>query len=480
MEAEQLVDISPHVNQILADLERERFEWEGALGELIDNALDAKASRVVVEIDRRQRRVTVLDDGAGCDEPHRMFVSGDSPKKRGDALGRYGVGLKHASYYLARRDGTTKIVTSSDGHIRSIGVCWDQIVKRGAWRIEPPVDLTTDEAAALLPDGRGTRITFQMGKGRGFLASDHFEAMLQRLAFTFSPALRAGRQIRLDIAGGRQRPLAAPRDPVWSESIEFDVAIEHRKARVRAGILALDDKSGRRGLSYGFSHRVILQDTQSGAGDFSTAGWAGFVDLDAHWQLGQNKSAVTDDAWQQLLDAILERLRPLLEKLRNSTQQLHSEALRGATASLLNSCFVEGHGEPKRPHKHGEKREEPKKKRKRKVRRAAIVDGLGDVLGRRRGGGRVNIDWEDAPDAPHAARVDANGACVYLNRAKHIVGEAVAQQDSKLLAVIAAAHLFQSSTRNQLGFASDGEFGDLMGKLLSQPLVLTMAAKESA
>lgn len=479
MATEELVDIAPHVNQIVADLERQSFEWVDALGELIDNSLDAGASRITVEVDKRQRRVVVSDDGNGCAEPHRMFVSGDSIKRRGQTtLGRYGVGLKHASYYFAKLDGTTTIVTSHQDAFRSVRVCWQEIVQRGAWKIDPPIEMSREEVLASLPDARGTCIAFRVGRGRGFLAAEQWEKMLQTLAFTFSPALRAGRQIRFAIAGGKPKLLALPRDPSWSESVEFDVEIEHRKAHVRAGLLAADDKSGRRGLSYGFAHRVILQDTQSGCGDFSTEGFAGFVDLDHHWQLGQNKSQVTDEAWDQLVDAIYAKLRPLLEKLRNSTQHLQSEALRGATASMLNQCFAPGTGQAKRPGKPGTKREEPAEKIERKVRHARIVDGIGSVLGRRRSGGRVNVQWEDLPDAPYAARVDQNGQCIYLNKAKHMIAEAIAQENSKLLGVVAAAHLFSAETRDLM--FGKAQFADLMGQLLGSPMTLAVAAKASA
>jgi len=475
----EFVEIAPLVTTLLGELERQSFEWEGSLGELLDNSLDAAASRILIHIDKKQRRVSIYDNGVGCSEPHLMFVSGSTSKKRSpDALGRYGIGLKHASYYLARRDGSTTVVTSHAGVHQSVKVCWGEMIDRGTWTIEKPITLSETEVTASLPERKGTYIEFRLGRGRGFQASDQFEKLLRVLSFTFSPALRSGRQIEITVAGAKSRLLTPPHDPSWSQIIEWEFKIDHRTARMRAGILAADDKSGRRGFSYGFSHRVILQDTQSGCGDYSTAGFAGFVELDEHWRLGQNKSEVTDDAWQQLQDAIFEKVRPLLEKLRNATQHLQSEAIRGAVSNMLSSMWSAGPGNPKRPGRRDSRREEPKERVERPIRKATVVDGIGDVLGKRRVGGRVNIDWEDKPDAAYAARVDGNGRCIYLNRAKHVVRAAADSGNAELLAVIAGAHLFQHLVANSL--YREGEFVDLMGTLLASPVTLTVAASGAA
>lgn len=471
------LSVAPKTTILLADIEKENFVWENALGELIDNSLDAGASRITVEVNKKERRVEVTDDGMGCHEPERMLISGDSIKRRGArTLGRYGVGLKHASYYFARLDGKTEIVTGSGDQFWSIRVKWQEIVDSGRWEIDAPQELTLDEVR-MLSEGRGTKITFQMGKGRGFLAKDQWDKMLNTLAFMFSPALRAGRQIRFTSPGARPFTLPLQRDPVWSEQIEFELEIDGRRAHVRAGILAPDDKSGRRGMSYGFAHRIILPDSQEGCGSYSTEGFAGFVDLDQHWQLGQNKSQVTDEAWQQLINQIEANLRPLLEKLKNTAHQMQSEALRHQAASMLNRGMSDGFGEPKRPNKRGKKRAPQETSLVREVANATVVAGQGSVRGRKRQGG-ISLQWETRPDSSHAARVDPNGFCVYLNRANAGIAKAEAAGDWQLLGVIAAAHLYSSEAKNSL--YGPQQFADLMGQLLGSALTITPVVAASA
>src|SRR5690606_19301826 len=121
-----------------------------------------------------------------------------------------------------------------------------------------PEHLEDADARLALPELRGTRIGFDDVR-RGFPTAQHLEELSQRFGFVFSPALRAGKQIEL-VVNGKRRPLVAPQDPLWSESKTFDVQIGNRTARVRAGIKASNDKSGRRGMSFGYGHRIIITD----------------------------------------------------------------------------------------------------------------------------------------------------------------------------------------------------------------------------
>lgn len=455
------ISIAPSPEMIIAEIAREGMTWEKALGEPIDNSLDAGATRILIEINKKAKRVRIEDNGSGCPEPHRMLVSGYTTKKRGGrTLGRYGVGLKHSSWYFCGKDGATRIVTSYERGCFSVCVVWNDVVASGTWFIDAPVAIDHDAVRASLRDGKGTSITFS-GVKRQFLSPDQLKDTLDKLAFVFSPALRAGRQIEIDI-GDKRRILSAPPEPSWSESIAFDVEIDGRKASARAGVLAANDKSGRRGMSFCYGHRVIITDTNDGCGNYSTAGFAGFVDLDANWNLGQNKSQVIDEAWPKLCAEIEQRVKPLLEKIKNSAHQLQSEAIRGDTADLLNEII--GTGKAKRPAKHGEERTKDKTI-KRKVHRSTVVDGIGDVIGPRRRGGSITIDWEDIEDSPFAARVDPNHKCVYLNRCKPVVGQAAKDGDKTVLAIIAACHLFQSLGLDQLD--SRNYFGVQMGAILS-------------
>jgi hypothetical protein len=476
------IDISPSVDNILAELEKESFGWEPAISELIDNSLDANAKRIVVRIDMKRKIMEITDDGDGCAEPHLMLVSGESRKRGGRMVGKYGVGLKHASYFIARLDGSTTIRTMHDGKGHSLHVRWNKLVDSRQWLIDAPKPLSRESANMIFPSGRGTHVAFQIGKGRGWMSREQADDMLRKLSFTFSPALRGGRQIVFEVNESKPRLLSAPADPKWKDHIvDEEIVIGNRKARLRAGILAEDDKSGRRGLSYFYSHRVIMPDSAEGAGDYSTNGWAGFVELDHHWTLGQNKRCITDAAMDELCKQIEEKLRPMLDKMQRSTIQVHLDILRNDVSDVLNETF----GRPRRPNKLGTTRQQGDAGTDRKVRNAAVVAGAGLARGggkKSSQGGSFSIDFEERPEESHAARVDENGLRVYLNTAKPMVADAVKARSHNLLAVLAVTHLaYAAETRGQRKFHGEHRFADVVGALASKAQVeMSLGATKGA
>jgi DNA topoisomerase VI subunit B len=84
-----------------------------ALGEVIDNALEANANRIDIRLEQSQsrgkkhiHRVVIADDGNGMDSYtlHHYLVVGFSTRyMRSDTIGKYGVGAKLAALNIGRR-----------------------------------------------------------------------------------------------------------------------------------------------------------------------------------------------------------------------------------------------------------------------------------------------------------------------------------------------------------------------------------------
>lgn len=439
-------DIPPTTDSILAEINRENVTWEHALGDLIDNALDANANRVVIEVDTKAKRVTVRDNGDGCDEPHRMLQQGYSTKRgKRNMLGRYGVGLKHASYWFCADMGRTVIVSCAKGQRRRVRVCWGDVIRSGSWRIPPVEDLTESEALPDLLDGRGTSVTFN-GSRRRWLNVPDASKLFERFGFMFSPALRAGRQIEI-VVDGKRRTLAAATDPTWSESVRHEIVVGHRKASVRAGIKAANDTSGMSGMSYTYGHRVIISNESDGLGDYSRHGFAGIVDLDEHWVLGQNKMSVTDDAWERLCGEILNLIRPMLEKLKNSSMALRCDALRANVSSILNGIVA-----AKKPSGWHRKKGGPP--------RGVKADG--QRPGRR--GGSIKVDFFNDIDDRRAGFVESSGMCVQINAAKPLIADALERGDHTFIALMAHG-LWSNSDAKQHLFPENkrAHYEELMG-----------------
>lgn len=480
MNTQEDFDIAPTPEFLLSEMNRD-IQWSPAIAETIDNSFDAKANRVRISILRSAKRVMVEDNGIGCESPQSMFRMGKTDKagKMG-VLGRYGVGLKNASMYLCGEHGRTCVTTTFGGVCRQAVAVWRNVIDRN-WKIDAPVVVAEQSARVLIPDGTGTRIEFER-VCKQFLTKPQLDEMLKEWSFTFSPALRAGKQIEVVTDVGKSRLLVAPADPQWTDHVAFDVAIGTRTAKVRFGIKADDDKSGRMGMSYCFGHRVITADTADGCGDYPIGQVAGFVELDHRWALGANKGQVTDDQRHELHAAILERIRPLLEKAKNTARTLQTQALAGSVSAMLNNCIaavVRGQraggtrpkGKPREEGTSGPSGPHGLKSRK------------GSSRGRLRGPSVV-IEAVDEPANPRGIWVsDSSDSAVnrvMFNRAVPMVAKAWASLDEQWIASMAMAVVLQKGVAKSETMFKPSEFWDQLSAFMRNPFTMGTATAQSA
>ena len=98
---------------------------EAALAELVDNSIDAGAEHVLIRFVRdgpRLVRLLVIDDGAGMtDERIDVAMTVGGARAYGDdEIGRFGLGLKAASFSQAR---SVTVVSAAEGH-PAVGRRW--------------------------------------------------------------------------------------------------------------------------------------------------------------------------------------------------------------------------------------------------------------------------------------------------------------------------------------------------------------------
>lgn len=105
--AEATKTILPDAEGVFDAIARIGYEFEHAVADLVDNSIDAKASNVLVRFiydDNAVRSVAVIDDGDGMDarQVDDAMAFGARTGKGDDSLGKYGMGLKSASFRDAR------------------------------------------------------------------------------------------------------------------------------------------------------------------------------------------------------------------------------------------------------------------------------------------------------------------------------------------------------------------------------------------
>ena len=132
--------IEPDAAALIESLRDIGYTMSTAVADIIDNSLTADASQISIRVDANpeQAAVAVIDDGKGmtADELLTAMKPGSrapTEMRSKEDLGRFGLGLKTASFSQCRR---LTVVTNRDG-VGSIAI-WDLdlVVKRNAWIVE--------------------------------------------------------------------------------------------------------------------------------------------------------------------------------------------------------------------------------------------------------------------------------------------------------------------------------------------------------
>jgi hypothetical protein len=118
----------PEAGCLIESLRAFGYELQTALADLVDNSVTAGAKNVWIDFywDGEKSVITVTDDGKGMDEKSllaAMRPGSQNPLRERDPndLGRYGLGLKTASFSQARRMTVRSITSETQASTR----CWD-------------------------------------------------------------------------------------------------------------------------------------------------------------------------------------------------------------------------------------------------------------------------------------------------------------------------------------------------------------------
>ncbi|MHB1583062.1 MAG: ATP-binding protein [Acidimicrobiales bacterium] len=226
--------VSPFVvGRALKSMRDSGFSLAAALGEVIDNAIEANANAIVVDmrevpVDRKRKavdRIAVVDDGTGMAEEvlhHYLQIGFSTRYMRNDTIGKYGVGATTAALNFATRiDAWSR--DSKRGPIRHVALDLDAIEESeeqgGAAAIQPPDDLILpDDLASLFPAGTGTMVVWskidRLADGQGAHQPGELHSEIAKeLARIFREQLHGGINIRLQHAGNVLDLL--PHDPTF-------------------------------------------------------------------------------------------------------------------------------------------------------------------------------------------------------------------------------------------------------------------------
>jgi hypothetical protein len=432
------------------------LRWHEALGELVDNAFDANANRIEIRF-RSKAKLEVIDDGRGCDNIEKMLTLGNHYHQATTQLGCYGVGLKEAACWLW---GELYIETRHKDIVRRAKVNWERLASSDNW--ECPDD-TQHTATAGEP--MGTRLSFASIRRT---TPDH-KRIIDDLSYTFSPALRAGKQIVIAFPRKADEPCQAWQSPPRENVVQDEFTVNGKAVRIDVGIVKSGHPNPRPGFSFCYRHRVILNSALGSKGR-SVSRICGFVDLGTGWALSKNKTDIVNDQ-HELEDAIWERCGTLVMQSAEQAELLQNEELTSSVTECLRTILTEDKKNAKASREKGEKTGTVTPKDTGRKHRKAKNTKPGDTLANLNIG-QIRMEFQDRDDG-RIGSVDIPGNVVYLNREHSRIAshrdtanrDALVDQCMTLLAFEA----IEGANKGKLKFAREYEgFVDGLSSLLAR------------
>ena len=161
------LELPPRAGALIESLRDMGYSLRTALADVIDNAITANAREVMILADTRVERpaIGILDDGAGMtrDELLEAMRPGTrnplEPRHQTD-LGRFGLGLKTASFSQCRR---LTVLTRRKGRTSCARWDLDTVAETDRWLVEIPTGRSRRALVESLGWGRDPR---GVGKAR--------------------------------------------------------------------------------------------------------------------------------------------------------------------------------------------------------------------------------------------------------------------------------------------------------------------------
>jgi len=336
------IDITPTTSLIRA-MKNQNFTALRMIGELIDNSLDAGATRIEI-IRTKDKEWIFRDDGTGIKDIMSVLRQGVH-SSGADSIGMFGVGLKDAVIWGG---DTLDISTSSASKIFRLYVDWLDIERSGRWLVSEPeaYDFTKENLSQLkIMADQGTTII--IGKARK--TSKSIDAIAESIGYHYSGAIKRG--VQISIKAGKKKPkiIVAWKGPEIEKIIEGREAVKGKSFTYRAGILKDGETIKRQGYIIHFMDRVICE-TIRGTGNYNLSRFFCEVRLDPSWRwsLGKNKDHLSDDT--ELCQELFRICEPLLREASEiaSSYQIGSQSFK-VNEALKQACIYLSNNISKKP-----------------------------------------------------------------------------------------------------------------------------------
>ena len=134
------IDLSPPASSLIESIRSIGYSFDSAIADIIDNSISANSKNVEVQVSNissGQVYVSILDDGEGMSQEKLCMAMslggrGPSSERSGSDLGRFGLGLKTASFSQAT---ILTVITKTLIDKQYAGIEWDldHVIKSNKW-----------------------------------------------------------------------------------------------------------------------------------------------------------------------------------------------------------------------------------------------------------------------------------------------------------------------------------------------------------
>ncbi len=380
--------LAPRASILIESLRDVGYSLPTAVSDIIDNSIAAQAShiRLLSNTNSDQSAIAIVDDGVGMNnvdllEAMRLGTKNPKDTRKHSDLGRFGLGLKTASFSQCRR----LTVVSRKNHQTSCAI-WDldTIATEDKWIVEIPNDLSQVPWISYLPSP-GTLVIWEkldrlLDKSAGFdqhhitrqidETASHIEFVFHRY---LSGQIPGNKKVRIDLNGREliafdpfnSKHPATLRDPC--EIFQFkgdDIRIQPYTLPHHVKVSREEwEKFGRsegyvknQGFYLYRNNRLIIHGTWFGLAKQSELTKLSRVQiditnkLDAYWKIDIKKASA------QIPPLVREKLRNLIQRIGATSKKVYRK--RGAhltqnsplhvwrrrqDKSRINYCLNEDH-----------------------------------------------------------------------------------------------------------------------------------------
>lgn len=217
-------EVPPRAGILIESLRDVGYSLQTAIADVIDNSLTGGARRIdlLAQTQSDSAAIGVLDDGAGMTEAElleAMRPGSRSPRERREEsdLGRFGLGLKTASFSQCRR---LTVLTRKDGSMSCAVWDLDLVAEKDRWIVQLP-GTAADVPWADRLTGNGTLVVWQkldrlVGRGAARAERDltrQVSETAEHVKFVFHRFLAGRGRVRIALNGQDLEPL----DPFHSD-----------------------------------------------------------------------------------------------------------------------------------------------------------------------------------------------------------------------------------------------------------------------